>query len=109
MRSFMEAIVAFAKTLPEPIKKPLRLLWFTWFQMTHFPLESLPDVPDIFSVYRSLLNHPDLTRTPGGWMYRGRFYPDFLTVGGASHAIFPVALKLCQGKGIDVGAGLWPL
>lgn len=30
-------------------------------------------------------------------------------MGGAGHAIFCEALKFCQGKGIDVGAGLWPL
>ena len=30
-------------------------------------------------------------------------------MGGAGHAIFREAPKLCQGQGIDVGAGLWPL
>lgn len=105
----METIVSFAKTLPEPIKKTLRFFWTAWFRMTHLPLESLSEVPDLFPVYRSLLNHPKLTRKPGGWIYHGRFYPDYLTVGGASHAIVSVALKYCQGNGVDVGAGLWPL
>jgi SAM-dependent methyltransferase len=73
------------------------------------PLETLPACPDLFLVYRDLLQNPDVRRRPGGWEYRGRFYPDYLTVGGASHAIFREALKFCQGKGIDVGAGLWPL
>ena len=104
----METVLAIAKTLPEPIKKPLRFVWSTWFQMTHAPLESFPNVPDLFPVYRRLLNHPELVRKPGGWLYHGRFYPDYLTVGGASHAIFSVALKHCQGTGVDIGAGLWP-
>lgn len=73
------------------------------------PLESLPNSPDLFSVYRYLNQHPDLERKPGGWNYKDKFYPDYLTVGGASHAIFRVALRHCQGSGIDVGAGLWPL
>jgi SAM-dependent methyltransferase len=46
---------------------------------------------------------------PGGWLYEGKFYPDYLTVGGAGFAIFEKALKYCQGRGIDVGAGFWPL
>ncbi len=76
---------------------------------TRQPLESLPHVPDLFHLYRDLLAHPELTRRSGGWVYQNTFYPDYLTVGGAGHAIFPEALKYCQGKGIDVGAGLWPL
>ena len=76
---------------------------------TQQPLESLPNVPDLFFMYRTLIAHPDLTRRSGGWVYQNRFYPDYLTVGGAGHAIFPEAMKDCQGKGIDVGAGLWPL
>jgi hypothetical protein len=73
------------------------------------PLETLPDAPDLFRVYRNWLAQPGVTRKPGGWEYKGRFYPDYLTVGGACHAIFPEALKWCKGEGIDVGAGLWPL
>jgi SAM-dependent methyltransferase len=73
------------------------------------PLESLPNIPDLFHVYRYLQQHPDLERKPGGWLYKGKFYPDYLTVGGASHAIFRDALKFCRGQGVDVGAGLWPL
>lgn len=72
-------------------------------------LESLPNVPDLFHMYRTLLAHPDLRRKSGGWVYQNTFYPDYLTVGGAAHAIFPEALKHCRGNGIDVGAGLWPL
>jgi len=73
------------------------------------PLESLPNAPDLFHVYRSLDQHPEVERTPGGWRYKGGFYPDYLTVGGAGYAIFREALKYCQGEGVDVGAGLWPL
>jgi SAM-dependent methyltransferase len=73
------------------------------------PLESLPNSPDLFRIYRHLLRYPTLERKPGGWQYEGRFYPDYLTVGGASQAIFGKALAFCRGRGIDVGAGLWPL
>ncbi len=73
------------------------------------PLTSLPNAPDLFHVYHYLQRHPDLERGPGGWLYMGKFYPDYLTVGGAGHAIFREALKYCQGQGIDIGAGLWPL
>lgn len=72
-------------------------------------LEELSDVPDLFLCYRKLNAHPDLRRKPGGWVYQGRFYPDYLTVGGAGPAIFKTALQWCQGTGIDVGAGLWGL
>ncbi len=72
-------------------------------------LEVLPDSPDLFRVYRTWLAQPGVTRKPGGWQYKGKFYPDYLTVGGACHAIFREALKYCRGEGIDVGAGLWPL
>jgi SAM-dependent methyltransferase len=73
------------------------------------PLETLPNSPDLFRVYHSWLVKPGVTRKPGGWEYKGKFYPDYLTVGGACHAIFREALKYCKGDGIDVGAGLWPL
>jgi SAM-dependent methyltransferase len=73
------------------------------------PLESLPDAPNLFRLYRSHYRHPELKRKPGGWLYRGEFYPDYLTIGGASHAIFRVATRYCKGSGIDVGAGFWQL
>ncbi len=72
-------------------------------------LESLPDAPNLFRLYRSHYRHPELKRKPGGWLYQDKFYPDYLTVGGASHAIFPVAATYCHGSGIDIGAGYWPL
>ena len=72
-------------------------------------LEADPLAPDLFRAYRALTNHPEVERQPGGWSYRGQRYPDLLTVGGAGHAIFPVAARFCRGQGIDVGAGYWPL
>lgn len=79
------------------------------FRIFRPPLESLQNVPDLLHIYRFLSHHPELERKPGGWLYKGDFYPDYLTVGGASHAIFRKALKFCRGKGIDIGAGFWPL
>ena len=73
------------------------------------PLEKFQNAPDLFHQYRAFLRQPELTRKPGGWEYKGRFYQDYLTVGGAGHAIFRIALRYCQGTGIEVGAGLWPL
>ena len=95
--------------IPAAFKNVLSTLKKAWGSLWQAPLESLPNAPDLFRVYRSLHGHPDLERSLGGWLYRGRFYPDYLTVGGAAHAISPEALKFCQGTGIDVGAGLWGL
>ncbi|MBI2902072.1 MAG: class I SAM-dependent methyltransferase [Candidatus Methylomirabilis oxyfera] len=90
------------RAVPRPLKELLR-------RVALRPLESLTDAPDLFHVYRSLQRHPDLQRRRGGWIYKGAFYADYLTMGGASHAIFREAIKLCHGHGIDVGAGSWPL
>jgi SAM-dependent methyltransferase len=73
------------------------------------PLENYPNAPDLFHAYRHWLSFPSVQRQPGGWEFEGRFYPDYLFVGGASFAIHRVALEHCRGEGIDVGAGLWPL
>lgn len=72
-------------------------------------LEDYPHAPDLFHAYRYWLAQPGVERASGGWRYLGRFYPDYLFVGGASFAIFREAQRHCQGEGIDVGAGLWPL
>jgi SAM-dependent methyltransferase len=66
-------------------------------------------VPDLFVQYPALVKNEQVRRVPGGWIYEGGFYPDYLTVGGASHTIAPKALEWCTGSGIDIGAGLWPL
>ncbi len=73
------------------------------------PLENLPDAPDLFHAYRHWLSFPSVQRQPGGWEFEGRFYPDYLFVGGASFAIHRTAGRYCTGAGIDIGAGLWPL
>lgn len=73
------------------------------------PLEKYPNAPDLFHAYRHWLSFPNVERRPGGWEFEQRFYPDYLFVGGASFAIHRTALKLCQGAGLDIGAGLWPL
>jgi SAM-dependent methyltransferase len=90
------------KLLPERIKWVIRVL-------IEPPIEKLPDSPDLFRYYRRLIKHPLLERKPGGWMYMEKFYPDYLTVGGASYAIHLHAEKFCKGRGVDIGAGLWPL
>lgn len=41
--------------------------------------------------------------------YRGRLYPEYLKRGNGCQFIAPAALHFCQGIGIDVGAGKWPL
>ena len=77
--------------------------------MSVVPLEHYPHAPDLFHAYRHWAAAPGVQRRPGGWEYQGRFYPDYLFVGGASFAIHRQALKHCRGKGADIGAGLWPL
>ena len=91
------------------LKTPFKVVMDMWQRLSKLPLESLRSAPDLFRIYRSLHQHPELERRPGGWLYQGEFYPDHLTVGGASHAISREALKFCQGKGVDFGAGFWPL
>lgn len=88
---------------------PLQTVRTALHRLRTKPLETFPDCPDLFQVYRSLLRHPEVERRPGGWQYKGKYYPDYLHMGGACHAIFREALKYCRGTGIDVGAGLWPL
>ena len=41
--------------------------------------------------------------------YRGGKYPEYLRNGNAMQFIASVALKFCRGRGLDVGAGKWPL
>lgn len=36
-------------------------------------------------------------------------YPDYLKHGNMSESVRPLALYYCQGKGLDIGAGKWPL
>ncbi len=71
-------------------------------------LDEYPDHPLLFTTYLEYLRTGH-RRVPGGWMYENVFYPDYITVGGASSAIERTALQFCKGKGIDVGAWYWPL
>lgn len=41
--------------------------------------------------------------------YRGALYPEYLKHGNACQFIVPTALKFCEGNGLDIGAGKWPL
>jgi SAM-dependent methyltransferase len=41
--------------------------------------------------------------------YRGGTYPEYLKHGNACQFIAPTAAKFCQGVGLDVGSGRWPL
>lgn len=41
--------------------------------------------------------------------YRGKIYPDYIRRGNACQHIETTALKFCQGRGLDVGGGKWPL
>lgn len=43
------------------------------------------------------------------YTYKGKIYPDYLKNGNAQSFIAPVAKQFCVGKGLDVGAGAWPL
>jgi SAM-dependent methyltransferase len=88
--------------------KWLRRLGRRLLGIPELTLEEMPDAPGLFRQYRALLDSGH-QRVPGGWMYDGEFYPDYLTVGGASFAIQRTALKWCKGRGVDIGAGLWPL
>lgn len=38
-----------------------------------------------------------------------KLYPDYLKKGNMAEAVKWLALKYCQGKGVDIGAGKWPL
>jgi len=104
-----EAIGTEYRLMREFLTHPLRTLRKGLNGIRTPPLETLPDCPDLFRVYRDLVQNPLVHRKPGGWQYRGKFYPDYLTVGGACHVIFREALKYCKGTGVDIGAGLWPL
>lgn len=41
--------------------------------------------------------------------YRGSLYPDYIRHGNAVQFIAATAAHYCKGKGVDVGAGKWPL
>ena len=41
--------------------------------------------------------------------YRGTLYPDYLRRGNAMQFVAPIATHFCRGRGLDIGAGRWPL
>lgn len=41
--------------------------------------------------------------------YRGALYPEYLKHGNGMQHIATTALHFCKGRGLDVGAGKWPL
>lgn len=43
------------------------------------------------------------------YSYKGKLYPDYLKHGNACQFIAPMARHFCQGDGLDIGAGDWPL
>jgi SAM-dependent methyltransferase len=71
-------------------------------------LEEHRDCPQLFHSYRDMIETGH-RRVPGGWVYDGEFYPDYLCVGGNARAIRRIASQWCRGRGLDVGAGFWPL
>jgi len=38
-----------------------------------------------------------------------RLYPGYLQFGAAMEGVRPLALRYCKGRGVDIGAGVWPL
>ena len=94
--------------VPARAEAPLRA-FLRAGRLARLALEDPALTPDLFVQYPQYARDPRIERVPGGWRYEGGFYPDYLTVGGASHAIARRALEACRGTGIDIGAGLWPL
>lgn len=41
--------------------------------------------------------------------YEGAMYPEYLRNGNACRFILPIASEFCQGLGVDIGCGDWPL
>lgn len=41
--------------------------------------------------------------------YKGALYPVYIKTGNACRFIAPAASLFCQGNGVDIGAGKWPL
>lgn len=41
--------------------------------------------------------------------YKSTLYPDYIKHGNACQFVLPFALHFCKSRGLDVGAGRWPL
>ena len=87
--------------------KSILLRIYRFFEYRTCPLESFKDSPDYFRVYRYFSKEKRLNRFPGGWIYKGKKYSDYLFMGGASFAIFEKAKLYLKGNGVDIGAGYW--
>ena len=95
------------KLIIKALLAPLRPYGRRLFGAQPILLEEMPDAPELFKHYRMLLESGH-KRVPGGWVYGGEFYPDYITVGGNSLAIQRIAKKYCCGQGLDIGANYWP-
>lgn len=91
----------FKRVFPLRMRLALRII-------SKLSLYTANNAPELFHFYHILSSELNVERKPGGWLYLGKFYPDYLMVGGASYGVFGMATKFCMGKGIDVGAGFWP-
>jgi len=80
---------------------------YRFFEYRISPLENLKDSPDYFRTYRLFSKEKSMSRFPGGWILKGKKYPDYLFMGGASYAIFSRATMFLKGVGVDIGAGYW--
>lgn len=47
--------------------------------------------------------------TAGLFSYDGALYPEYIRNGNACRFILPMAQHFCQGVGVDVGCGDWPM
>lgn len=45
----------------------------------------------------------------GLFPYHGELFPEYIKHGNAMQFIAPTALQFCKGRGVDIGAGQWPL
>jgi SAM-dependent methyltransferase len=96
------------RTLGHLLRRTRLAPWVTRFRTCfEIPLEQLPQSPDYFRIYRRFVAESEFKRFPGGWVYRGEKYPDYLFMGGASFAIFRTAKNYLRGHGVDIGAGYW--
>lgn len=41
--------------------------------------------------------------------YKGKLYPEYIREGNAQEFIHPAAKRICNGRGLDIGGGAWPL
>lgn len=87
--------------------KSILLKIYRFFKYRIYPLENFNDSPDYFRIYRYFSKKKSMIRFSGGWIYKGKKYPDYLFMGGASFAIFGKAKLFLNGNGVDIGPGYW--